>query len=252
MSDSSLISGRVISPNRNHPRNHKIDTITIHCAVGQIKGKQLATMFQAKSKQASCNYCIGTEGDIWLVVPEEDRSWCSSNRANDQRAITIECASDLKEPYAINAKVWASLIKLLVDICKRNNIPELRWKADKALIGAVDRQNMTVHRWFANKSCPGNYLYERMGEIANLVNEELGGKKSSEPFMVKVSTNNVWIRKGPGNIYDQCAAPNDVIRSKGVYTVTEVQEGPGSKAGWGKLKSGLGWINLDLVQRVKG
>lgn len=104
---------------------------------------------------------------------------CSSNAANDNRAITIEVASDTKEPYAVNAKAYAALIDLLVDICKRNGIKELKWKADKSLIGQPDKQNMTVHRWFANKSCPGTYLYERHAQIASEVNKRLGVQISS-------------------------------------------------------------------------
>ena len=111
-----------------------------------------------------------------MYVEEKDRSWCSSNAANDHRAITIECASDTFHPYAINYKVYKSLIDLCTDICKRNGIKELKWKADKSLIGKVDQQNMTVHRWFANKSCPGDYIYNRLGQIANEVNEKLKNK----------------------------------------------------------------------------
>lgn len=110
-----------------------------------------------------------------MYVEEKDRSWCSSNSANDNRAITIECASDTKHPYAINDKVYRSLIALCADICKRNGIKELKWKGDKALIGQVSKQNMTVHRWFANKACPGDYIYTRLGKIAAEVNEKLNG-----------------------------------------------------------------------------
>ena len=98
----------------------------------------------------------------------------SSSAENDSRAITIECASDRTHPYAINDKVYKSLVNLCADICQRNNIKKLMWKADKSLIGQVDRQNMTVHRWFANKACPGDYIYNRLGRIAIEVNAKLG------------------------------------------------------------------------------
>lgn len=109
-----------------------------------------------------------------MYCEEKDRSWCSSSPANDHRAITIEVASDTTYPYAVNAKAYASLINLVADICKRNGIKELKWKADKSLIGQVDKQNMTVHRWFAATACPGEYLYSRMGQIAQEVNKKLG------------------------------------------------------------------------------
>lgn len=108
-----------------------------------------------------------------MYCEEKDRSWCSSSPSNDHRAITIEVASDTTYPYAVNAKAYASLINLVADICKRNGIKELKWKADKSLIGQVDKQNMTVHRWFAATACPGEYLYSRMGQIAQEVNKKL-------------------------------------------------------------------------------
>lgn len=173
MSNSSLVSYKKISPNKTSPRNHKIDTITIHCVVGQCSVQTIGDIFANKDKEASSNYGIGYDGKIGMYVEEKDRSWCSSNADNDDRAITIECASDTTHPYAINDKVYKSLIKLCVDICKRNNIKKLKWKGDKSLIGQVDKQNMTVHRWFANKSCPGDYIYSRLGKIASEVNAKL-------------------------------------------------------------------------------
>lgn len=174
MSNSPLVSYTKISPNRNSPRNHKIDTITIHCYVGQASVERMGEGFGSKKTQKSCNYGIGRDGRIGMYVEEKDRSWCSSNRANDHRAITIECASDTTHPYAINDAVYKSLIELCADICKRNEIESLKWKADKSLIGQVDKQNMTVHRWFVHKECPGQYIYERLGQIASEVNELLG------------------------------------------------------------------------------
>ena len=172
MSNSPLVSYTKISPHRDSPRNHKIDTITIHCVVGQCNVEPLGELFQTKA--ASSNYGIGKDGRIAMYVEEKDRSYCSSSASNDNRAITIECASDTKEPFAVNGKVYAALIDLLADICTRNGIPKLLWRADKSLIGQVDKQNMTVHRWFhSGKSCPGTYLYERMGKIAEDVNKRL-------------------------------------------------------------------------------
>lgn len=176
MSNSPLVSYTKISPNRTSPRKHKIDTITIHCVVGQLTAEAICGCFTNPGAQASCNYGIGTDGRIALCVEEKDRSWCSSNAENDHRAVTIECASDTSHPYAINDKVYGSLVNLCVDICKRNGIPELKWKGDKSLVGQIDKQNMTVHRWFANKACPGDYIYDRLGQIAKEVNTRLGKK----------------------------------------------------------------------------
>ncbi len=174
MSNSSLISYTKISPNKTSPRNHKIDTITIHCMAGDLTVENCGAVFAKSSRQASSNYGIGSDGRIALYVEEKDRSWCSSNPANDHRAITIEVANcSTGEPWLITDAAYKSLINLLVDICQRNGIQKLLWQGDKSLIGQVKKQNMTVHRWFANKSCPGNWLYEHHGQIASDVNKRL-------------------------------------------------------------------------------
>lgn len=180
MGNSPLVDYRKISPNRTSPRNHKIDTISIHCYVGQVSVEDMGAWFSQTAAQASCNYGIGSDGRVGCFVDEKDRSWCTSSKSNDHRAITIECASDKTHPYKVNDKVYASLIKLLADICKRNNIKELKWEGDKSLIGNISKQNMTVHRWFANKACPGDYLYNRHGQIAKEVNALLGSDKKEE------------------------------------------------------------------------
>lgn len=172
--NSSLVTYKRLTNNRTSPRNHAIDTITIHCIVGQWTAKQGCDYFATTDRQCSANYVVGKDGSIGLSVEEKDRSWCSSNAANDNRAITIEVASDTTHPYAVTDKAYEALIKLVADICKRNGIKKLLWKADKSLVGQVDKQNMTVHRWFANKSCPGEYLYSRHSDIAAKVNALLG------------------------------------------------------------------------------
>lgn len=177
MSNSPLVTYTRISPNRTSPRNHAIDTISIHCVVGQFTAKEILDMSRFvtydRDEGASCNYAVGCDGSIGLGVDEKDRSWCTSSKSNDHRAITIEVASDVAHPYKVNDAAYKALIELLVDICKRNNISELKWQGKKSLIGQVDKQNMTVHRWFANKACPGDYLYYRHGEIAKEVNARL-------------------------------------------------------------------------------
>ena len=250
--NSPLVSYTKISPNKTSPRNHKIDTITIHCVVGQCSVETLGDIFAPTSRQASSNYGIGKDGRIGMYVEEKDRSWCSSNAANDHRAITIEVASDTKHPYAVNNKAYAALIDLLVDICQRNDIKELKWKADKSLIGQVDKQNMTVHRWFANKSCPGDYLYERHAEIAEAVNKRLGVVKLPEtpkeeveneskfPYLIRVTANVLNVRAGAGTNYKITTQ----IRKNQVYTIVD------QKDNWGKLKSGAGWICLDYTKKV--
>ena len=177
--NSSLVSYTKLSPNHSGKRTHSIDRITPHCVVGQCTAEGLGDWLAKSSTQASSNYGIDKNGRVGLYVEEKNRSWCSSSNANDQRAITIECASDTTEPYAMNSKVYDALIKLCVDICKRNGKKKLIWLGDKDKTlnynPKSDEMIITVHRWFANKSCPGNWLYARLGDLAAKVTAQLAG-----------------------------------------------------------------------------
>lgn len=176
--NSPLVAYTNLSPNHSGLRTHSIDRITPHCVVGQLSAESICGCFTSTSRQASCNYGIGKDGRVSLCVEEKNRSWCTSSAANDQRAITIECASDLTHPYAMNSAVYTSLIKLCTDICKRNGKTKLLWMGDKNktlnYAPAPDEMVLTVHRWYANKACPGDWLYSRLGELAAMVTTALG------------------------------------------------------------------------------
>ena len=345
--NSKLVDCTVKSPNHSGTRTHAIDRITPHCVVGQLTAEGIGNCFP-KGRDASCNYGIGKDGRVCLIVDEANRSWCSSSRANDQRAITIECASDKTAPYAMNSAVYEKLVALCVDICQRNGKDTLLWFADKDKTLAhepkANEMVITVHRWFANKSCPGDWLYERLDELAAEVTAKLQGKEIEEKkeevagdvtvqalsgtlvvtytgkdgievhntpdfnasscnkthgpvgpatkkgskftvvalvtlptggrmyklksglyitasekyvkftktaeqasgsFMVRVEIADLNIRKGPGTNYGKVR-----YIEPGAYTIMEVKQGKGSDTGWGRLKSGEGWISLDYVKRI--
>ena len=176
--NSPLVAYTNLSPNHSGLRTHSIDRITPHCVVGQLSAESICGCFTSTSRQASCNYGIGKDGRVSLCVEEKNRSWCTSSAANDQRAITIECASDLTHPYAMNSAVYTSLIELCTDICKRNGKAKLLWLGDKNktlnYAPAADEMVLTVHRWYANKACPGDWLYSRLGDLAAKVTAALG------------------------------------------------------------------------------
>lgn len=182
-SNSSLVSYTKLSPNHSGQRTHVIDRITPHCVVGQASVETLGNIFAKAAKQASSNYGIGADGRVGLYVEEKNRSWCSSSNANDQRAVTIECASDASEPYAFRDAVYNKLVELCVDICRRNGKTKLLWFGTKTkslnYSPASNEMMLTVHRWFARKSCPGSWMYAKMGELAETVTARLGG--SAEP-----------------------------------------------------------------------
>lgn len=181
--NSSMVVCTKLSPNHSGQRTHSIDRITPHCVVGQCTAEGLGDWFAKSSAQASSNYGIDKDGRVGLYVEEKNRSWCSSSNANDQRAITIECASDTTEPYAFRDIVYQRLIELCIDICKRNGKNKLIWFGDKnkTLNYSLKSGEMilTVHRWFANKSCPGNWMYARMGDLADKVTKALQGFSDS-------------------------------------------------------------------------
>ena len=183
--NSSLVAYTNLSPNHSGQRTHSIDRITPHCVVGQLSAESICSCFSSTSREASCNYGIGTDGRVALCVEEKNRSWCSSSNANDQRAVTIECASDSSEPYAFNDAVYQSLIELCTDICRRNGKTKLLWLGDKdTTLGyspSSDEMVLSAHRWFANKSCPGSWMYARMGDLASRVTSALGGSATTAP-----------------------------------------------------------------------
>ena len=336
MNNSNLVNCTVKSPNHSGTRTHSIDRITPHCVVGQLSAESIGECFTNSSCQASCNYGIGPDGRVCLIVDECNRSQCSSSNANDERAVTIEVASDSTAPYAFKDAAYNKLIDLCADICKRNGKNVLLWidNKDKALAYEPKSNEMvlTVHRWFANKSCPGDWMYARMGDLASKVTAKLGCgqapevKPESQPsgtlyrvqvgaysvkanadaqlakvkaagfsdafvtkvdnlykvqvgaysvkknadnmlaniknkgfdafittvsgtqvpstpatksYMVIVTADALNIRKGPGTNY----AIVGCITDKGSYTIVEENNG------WGKLKSGIGWISLGYTKK---
>lgn len=187
--NSPLVSYTKLSPNHSGQRNHAIDTITIHCVVGQCSVETLGNIFAPTSRQASSNYGVGVDGRIGMYVEEKNRSWCTSSAANDHRAITIEVASDTTEPYAVRDNVFAALLDLVTDICKRNGIKKLVWSTNKSdRVNHKNGCNMTVHRDYANKSCPGKYLYDRHQQIADEVNKRLGVAEQKPTTPVTTAT----------------------------------------------------------------
>ena len=175
--NSPLVVYTKLSPNHSGKRTHAIDRISPHCVVGQLTAESLGNVFASSSREASSNYGIDKDGRVGMYVEEKNRSWCTSSNSNDQRAVTIECASDTKHPYWMNDKVYKTLIDLCTDICHRNGKDKLIWFGDKnKSLNYEPKSNemiITVHRWFANKACPGDWLYARLGDVAKKVTENL-------------------------------------------------------------------------------
>lgn len=305
-SNSPLVSYTNLTTHHGGERTHKIDTITIHCIVGQWSAKQGCDYFARTDRNASCNYVVGRDGDIGLCVEEKNCSWCSSssqkNGGNDQRAITIETASDTTHPYAITDAALKALILLCADICKRNGIPALKFSYDKnERVNHLNGVNMTCHRDFAAKACPGDYIYNKEEYIAQEVNKMLNNnlletKPVTQPIQntedinkfnyIKYADDYADLKKAFGydkqklwnhyqtygrkegrvvyfnseckdgylvqvKIKDLNIRESHTVNSRskgfikpGIYTIVEENNG------FGKLKSGAGWISLKYTERV--
>ena len=118
------------------------------------------------------------------------------------------------------------------------NIYRIRksWADAKSQIGAFSSLEN------AKKSCKTGYSVFDANGVDIYTSKTTA---SAVPFKVKVAISDLNIRKGPGTNY---------ARTKyipvGVYTIIEVQSGTGSDKGWGRLKSGTGWISLDFCTKV--
>lgn len=205
-SNSPLVSYTNLTKNKTTGRKgKKIDTITIHCFVGQVTAKRGCDYFAETDRQCSSNYVVGKDGDIGLSVEEKNRAWTTGGEytvngetgsMNDYHAVTIEVASETKSPYKVTPEAYSALVKLVADIAKRNNMGELKWKNDKTLVGKPEEQNLTLHSWFANKSCPGKYLQDRMGDIAreaNILNGIVEKTPQKEPEAVPEVSDNIVV-----------------------------------------------------------
>lgn len=194
-SNSSLVGSNIYrSPNHSGRRVYPITRISIHCVVGQCTIESLGNIFKNSSIEASSNYGIDKDGKIGLFVDEANRSWCTSSYDNDQRAVTIEVASDTYDPYRVRDAAYNSLVKLVADIAKRNGKKKVLWFGDREKTlnysPASDEIVLTVHRWFANKSCPGDYLYNLHTQIAKEATALIAGSGSiSSPSFSSGSTN---------------------------------------------------------------
>lgn len=173
--NSSLVLYTRISPNRNSPRNQAITKITIHHMAGIMSVEEFGALVANAGRQMSANYAIGNDGRIGLFCPESDRSWCSSSAWNDNRAVTIEVSNSAygdASGWPIGEKAYASLIKLCVDICKRNNIQKLEFTGNQ-------NGSLTYHYMFAATACPGPWIKAHTDDICKRVNAQLTPAPSS-------------------------------------------------------------------------
>lgn len=195
MANSSLVDYIKISPNSTNPRRGKIKKITIHHMAGNLSVEACGNVFSPASRQASANYGIGSDGRVGLYVEEKNRAWTSSSAENDNQAVTIEVANDVVGGnWHVSDKALAKLIDLCVDICERNGIEKLVFTGDA-------KGNLTMHKYFANTTCPGAYLESKFPYISKEVNERLKNPlKSDLKILVDnkvINSPDYWLKTAP-------------------------------------------------------
>ena len=97
----------------------------------------------------------------------------------------------------------------------------------------------------AKSACKAGYtVYDDNGKAVYTT----AGQQASAgvPFSVQVDILDLNIRTGAGTNY----AKTGEKTGKGVFTIVEVKAGQGASTGWGRLKSGAGWISLDYATRL--
>lgn len=173
--NSALVTHTHISPCKTNNRKNSIYIISPHCVVGHATVESLGNLFSNRERCASSNYGIDDNCGVGMYVEERDRSWCTSSSWNDDRAVTIEIASDATHPYKMSKNAIDTTVKLMADICKRNGKKKILWFGNKEktlnYVPRADEMLVTVHRWFANKACPGDYLCNLMESIVERVNK---------------------------------------------------------------------------------
>ena len=280
---SSLTTYQKLSPNRTSPRTGKVRRLTPHALAGNLSVEAALNLSSFQNYDpaagASCNYVIGSDGRAGLCVPETHRAWTTSNRANDQEAITFEISNDGKGPdwhmsdAAINA--W---LDLAVDIAIFYGYKKVAYYGNKDINGAPDEMIITLHRWWANKACPGDYFIRQLPWLVKEINKRLndgpaekfigeGTKAQVEPapvsptpptepespvaapdssYTITLKVTALNVRKGPGTSFPVVTC---LINDKNTYTIVEESNGPGADK-WGRLKSGLGWVALNHTSKV--
>lgn len=186
MSNSSLATIRVPSVNYTVGRDgKKIEMITIHHMAGVSSAKKCGEVFQDRDRGSSAHYGVGKDGEIGLYVDEANTAWANTDWDSNCKAVTIENSnSSSGGNWPVSDKVLNSLIKLVADIAKRNNLGTL-----------VPGKNLTWHSMYAQTACPGDYLRSKMQYIAdeaNKINITLEIEEITSKKVKVIRDTNLW------------------------------------------------------------
>lgn len=246
MSYSRLTNKVMLADGSNYTRGrggYKICKITPHHMACQWTAERCAQSFQVPTRNASANYCIGSDGTIVCNVEEENRAWTSSNYYNDCQAITIEVANETCSPnWTISTKAWNALVNLCADICKRYGF-RLNYTGNA-------NGSLTEHMMFASTGCPGPYLHARMAQLANEVNAKLSGTQTpSTPQTPQTGTEKygVGTQLCTNTLSTNCYGTGRVIKGDWEGTIGRVIHGAKYPYRVDRRGVAIGWTNDSAI-----
>lgn len=240
--------------NYENSTGREIGYIVMHYTGNQKDtAKSNCKYFQGAGRQASAHFFVD-DNDIYQSVELRDKAWhCGTkgtyyhNECRNANSIGIEMCCTAGN-YKISEETKMNAALLCAHLCRLLGISASQ--VDKYVLRHYD---------VTHKECPAqmagasNAEWNEFKGIIKSLLESASNTVVTKPveqktgeFKVRVENAYLNIRKGPGTNYYRTGK----FTGKGVFTIVETASGDGSKSGWGKLKSGAGWISLDFAKRV--
>lgn len=169
MSESSLVTKKWWANGNNYEvgrAGYKINGIVVHHAASTSLSS-IGTVFSDPERRASAQYGVGGK-EIHQYVSEANTAWHCGNWYGNHATVGIETTNSTGSPnWKVADQTLETLIKLVADIAKRNNLGKL-W-----LDPSADYPTLSGHKdWYgAATACPGPYLYPKLQYIADKANE---------------------------------------------------------------------------------
>lgn len=212
----------------------------------------------------------GNTGTIYQTLPWNHRGWhCGSGSrgSGNNSMIGVEMCepacihyisgsgftvSNKAEAQACVKRTYEAAVELFAYLCKK-------YRLNPTANGVILSHKEGHSRGIASNHGDPEHLWKGVGlnytmdSFRKDVKAKMRGQAAPAPapstgstFIVRVTISDLNIRKGPGTNY----AKTGKYTGKGSFTITEVKSGIGSKKGWGRLKSGAGWVSLDYAVKV--
>lgn len=223
------------------------------------------------SRACAHAFVDANDGLVYQTLPWNHRGWhgdadrnnntigimlCEPRQIKYRNSDAFDIVGDKMQAVAAAERVYQSTVELCGQLCVKYKLDPLSviWSADK---GASNPE----HLW---KGLGMSYtmdkfrigVVEEMTRICGVDDTETKadevlmdsvdkvGATSSLIKTVQVNYDNLRIRSGPGT---DCATTG-MYTGKGIFGIIEIQNGSGSRSGWGKLENGFGWISLDFAE----